>query len=191
MRRPVFHDRNVSRAAAIGLLALVLAVLYWGIAEPIADHFAEGRESLATLKTAAQRYAKAADDLPQLRAHLAQLEQDRLVRVDFLEEANETLAAAAVQSRVKGAVQMSGGELHSMENVAIADPGTARKVAVRARLSIGLGGLSRVMTMLNETAPILFIASLDIRARENQGGAAASSELDVDVVLYGFLGGQG
>ncbi len=180
-----------SRAAALGLLAAVLAVLYWGIAVPAADYFAESRESLAQLKAASQRYSKAADELPRLRAELAALEQERQGSVEFLEEANETLAAAAVQSRVKGAVQMSGGELHSMENVTSPEKGAPRRVAVRARLSTGLGGLSRIMTMLNETAPILFIGSLDVRAREAQGNGPMPQNLEVDLVIYGYLGAQG
>jgi hypothetical protein len=177
------------KLAALGILAAVVLTLYAGLIGPMLEQTAARRESAATLQSALDRYTQAAKELPQLEAHLAALERERQGESGYIDAANETLAAAAVQSRIKSAVGDAGGKLHSVEVLRPEAQGALQKIVVRARVAIALPGLQRVFHALNETAPILFFDALDIARADASVREAAEREarLDVDFTVFGYL----
>jgi hypothetical protein len=178
----------VRRIAALGLLVLTVLTIYSGVVTPVVAFVEDNRQNRATLKKTLERYTNAAHELPRLQTRLAALEGNRHMEAGYLSETNETLAAAALQSRVKASVLQSGGQLYSMENMAPAKDGELSKVAVRARAAMELTGLQQVFIALNETTPILLFESLEIRTEETRREGSPDT-LDVEFTVYGYLGG--
>jgi hypothetical protein len=182
-------SKIVRQVSAVALLFLVLAAGGFGAVLPLVDHVEANREARESLKRTLDRYDQAARDLPRLQARLVELQENRHSADGYLTDANETLATASLQSRIKSSVLESGGQLFSMENLSTPkEEKGPQKVAVRARAAMGLAGLQQVLVALNETQPVLLVDALEIRASESNREAATGEILDVDFTVYGYLG---
>ncbi len=179
------------KSSALAILGGLVLALYLAFVQPALDAANERDDAQARLTGLSERYTRAAREIPALEEKLARM-RDQVSGDGMLEEPNETLAGAALQSRLKTSVQESGGKLQSAEVLPAENAGKRQKIAVRARIAIGLGGLQRVMQALNETQPALFVETLDIR--QPDGGRERtqieSGALDVDVTVYGYLRGR-
>lgn len=189
MTADVFSRPAARKAAAFGILAIVLGAIYAGVVAPMIDSAAVARDAQFALQTALDRYAHAAADLPALERKLAELEATPAAAGGYVDAANETLAAATIQSRITAAVAESGGKLQSIEVLRPDSEGALQKIAVRARVSIELAGMQRVLYDLNETSPALFFETLDMARAESALRAAADerARLDVDFTVFGYL----
>lgn len=177
------------RAAALGLLGVLLGGLYVGVAAPALTRIEENRESRQEMRRLLDRYHEASQELPQLKTRLAELAERGARQSGLLTEENGTLAAAAIQTRIKTAVGNTGGQLHSMESLPVNKEGHLQKIAVRAGITVGLGGLLEVFQALNETAPVLLFESFEVRAGDGRGPAQTDADrLDVEFVVFGYLG---
>lgn len=189
MTADIFSRPAARKAAALGILAVILGAIYAGLVAPLIDSAALARDAQIALQTALERYTHAAADLPALEQKLAELEGAAEQGGGYIDAANETLAAAAIQSRIKAAVVESGGKLQSVEVLRPESEGSVQKIAVRARVTVELPGLQRVLYNLNETSPTLFFETLDIARGEAaiRDAAEGQARLDVDFTVYGYL----
>jgi hypothetical protein len=189
MKSDVFSHPVVRRAAALGILGTLALSIYAVFVAPVIDGAAAEREAQASLQSALDRYIHAASDLPLLEEKLAELEGERGHESSYIDAPNETLAAAAIQSRIKSAVVDSGGKLQSVEVLRPENDGALQKIVVRARVAVELPGLQRVLFDLNETSPALFFESLEIARAESvvRDAADRQARLDVDFTVYGYL----
>ena len=189
MKSETFAHPAVRRAAALGILAAVAFAIYAGFVAPVIDGAAAEREAQASLQSALERYTHAASDLPTLEQKLAELEGEAGTDSSYIDAPNETLAAAAIQSRIKSAVVESGGKLQSVEVLRPVSDGALQKIVVRARVAVELPGLQRVLFDLNETSPTLYFESLDIARAEAtvRDATDRQARLDVDFTVYGYL----
>jgi len=189
MNAAALSQPAIRKLAALAILAGLMLAVYGGIVQPMIDDGAAQRDAQSALKSALVRYRAAAAELPALETRLAALQEERQEEAGYIEAANETLAAAAVQSRIKSAVVGAGGRLHSVEVLRSENEGAMLKIAVRTRVAIELPGLQRVLYDLNETSPVLFFESLDIARAEAMGRDTAdrSARLDVDFTVFGYL----
>lgn len=181
----------IRKSSALAILGGLMLALYLVFVAPVLDAADQRDDKLARLTGLSERYTRAAREVPVLEEKLAAM-RNQGTGEGTLEEPNETLAGAALQSRLKTSVLESGGKLQSAEVLPTESAGKRQKIAVRARIAIGLGGLQRVMAALNETQPALFVETLDIRQPDG-GRARTQSEpgaLDVDVTVYGYLRGR-
>jgi hypothetical protein len=179
------------KSSALAILGGLVLALYLAFVAPMLEAANERDDELTRLTGLSERYTRAAHEVPALEEKLAQMREQGNSE-GTLEESNETLAGAALQSRLKTSVMDSGGKLQSAEVLPAESAGKRQKIAVRARIAIGLGGLQRVMQALNETHPALFVETLDIR--QPDGGRVRSQvdagALDIDVTVYGYLRGH-
>lgn len=187
------HDMRsrpaLRRAAALSLLVLVLLAGYAGVVAPVIEHAQEQQERTATLRAAHARYLEAARELPQLERQLASLEAAHDGRRGVVDAASETLAGIDMQSRLTGAVGDAGGTLHSIEILRPDESEPGPRIAIRARLSVDLAGLQRLLHSVNETAPAMLLGHLDIRRA--QAGPRRGNEdpdrLEVELTMFGYL----
>jgi hypothetical protein len=189
MKSDIFSRPAARKAAALGILGAMIFAIYAGFVAPMIDSAAAERDAQDDLKSAFERYSHAASDLPALEDKLAELERERAHDGGTIDAANETLAAAAIQSRIKSAVVDAGGKLQSVEVLRPESEGALQKIVVRARVAVELPGLQRVLYELNETSPVLFFESLDIARAEAvaRDGTDRQARLDVDFTVFGYL----
>lgn len=181
------------KAAALGILAALLFAVFALAVAPVVESASERRESAARLHALHARYQAAAAELPSLQREVAMLERRRSGQGGYLDGANETLAAAALQARIKAAVLDAGGKLHSIEVLAPEAEDGLRKIMVRSRAAVGMEGIRQMLHALNETAPVLFFDALDIQAADRGGSATADEAahpLELDFTVAGYLGRQ-
>jgi hypothetical protein len=144
------------KSAALAILGAILLAIYLATIGPMLNDAAMRRDELDQLRGLGERYAKAAHEIPTLERKLTSLRRED-DGDGVLGETNETLAAAALQSRLKASVVDAGGQLQSVEVLTGEHVGKRQKIGVRARIAIALAGLQRVMAALNETHPALFV----------------------------------
>lgn len=178
------------RSAALALLVLLAAGVYATLVSPVVDRYLADRSTAAQLRLAVDGYRRIASRLPALKAQLAALQAGHPSHSGYLPGANETIAAAELQHRVKAIVLASGGDLRTVEMLPAQPQGRLRKIGLRGQMTIGLAGLQKVLYLLNETRPFLFFDGLDIRVREDdvrRGRPGEDAQLNVAFDVYGYL----
>lgn len=183
--------RHLSRVAAVGILALVLAAVVFGGLMPVLDELRSGQARIAALRDQLSTMRQLAAARDELAGQKAELDARRKKNGLLLAAGSEALAAATLQNMVKTAVARAGGELRTTQSLPATGDAGMRRMTVRAHLSTDTEGLRVFLHAVEGGAPILFVEDLDVRARA--GGpqdAAAPPVLDVRVDLAGWLGGE-
>jgi hypothetical protein len=183
----------VSRCLALAILFCFVAILYFGVAQPLIDRYAAARASVSELQNMLERYRRAARDLGPRQAELAALKQHHSTQDGFLEGANDTLLAVTIQNRIKALADASHAELRSSQVLPPQDEGKLRRISVRGQVSTTLAGAQRLFYGLEATAPLLFIDNVDLRARpadpRDRADPAVSDTIDLQFDVYGYAQG--
>ena len=136
-------------------------------------------------------------DLEELRKRLqpsAQVPGGPEVKLQpFMEGATYALAANALQQRVVGLVEGSGGKLVTVgvDPADTADDEAGRRVTIQAVVELGNDGLQELLYRLEAEQPFVFVDSLSV-AKASARGAADGDEgqkvlrLAVDLRVSGF-----
>jgi hypothetical protein len=166
----------IRRVIALGLLALVLAVAWFGVAAPIAQGFADRaarREQLAEDLSYGRQLVAAR---PLWRALRARQRGDVAAYAVVAPNASE--AAQLSMDRIAGAIQQPGGLLTSLREQPAA-PGEAR-LRVEARLT--LTQLVASLRLLEGQKPFVIIEGMSI-ATDPEASAGQSSPMEVRIDL--------
>ena len=109
----------------------------------------------------------------------------------FLQGANESLAAADVQNRIKTLAEASKGELKSTQILPPQDEGKFRRIAVRAQMTLKLAAVQRVFHGLEASSPLLFLDNVNVRARSDRWREEPADDpiLDIRFDVYGYTRG--
>ena len=179
-----------NRLFALGLLFLALGLVYLILVHPLwrAHHtnqaqIADYRESIARLELIAAKQPAFEQQVQQLRR------QRKLVRYT-LGAQSPTLAAAALQDRVKSIVEENGGRLTSTRILPVSDVGPFFQVAVNVQMRVSTKALQGVLYGLESGAPYLLVENLTILSRGSRvyrRAQSASAELDVRFDLSGLM----
>jgi general secretion pathway protein M len=180
---------NLRRAAALAILALLLLLVVFGIAAPIMEKYEVARGTGERLAAALARAERSDEDVAALEAELAKLKEGRAGAGEFLQSANEALAAAELQNRIKSAVEAAQGELRSTQILAVREEGQFRQAAVRGQIVVKLKALQRIFYQFESASPLLFLDNVEIRARGAQRNRGVGDDplLEVRFDLYGYL----
>lgn len=180
----------MSRIAAVGLLALLLAILYAAIVRPLWQAHHEQREMIAEQQQQLDRYRRFAAARADLADRLEQLRNDRSSDEGYLEGENETLVAAQLQNRVRSVIQESGAKLASTQVLPGADEEGFRRIAVRVSMACTMADLQKILYELEAGRPYLFLDNVDVsgeQARRRIGEPASREELNVSFDVFGFI----
>jgi general secretion pathway protein M len=141
------------------------------------------------MRAAIEHAGPTARDNAALQDELARLKQRKVIAIGLLESPNESLAAVALQDRVKAAVGTVHGDLRSTQVLAARDEGKFRRIAIRGEVTVDIAGLQRVLYDLEAGSPLLFLDNVEIRVPERPRGAGAveNSNLDMRFDLYGYI----
>ena len=187
----MFTTPWLSRAAALLLLAVVLAVAYVWIVEPIAAAYANTEAAIADTRDLVERYDRLAAARTSLEAQLAAIEQKPDTAAYYLSGATDALAAASLQARVTALVEGSGATLLSIQTLTSTEDGGLRRVAIRLQMTAEIAPLVRVLHGLESGIPLLFVDNLELQSQAapaiEPDAAQAGVPLIVGFDLYGYL----
>jgi hypothetical protein len=179
-----------SRAAALGLFLVVMALLWSLIGTTVLDAQREARSTIDRLQPLLQRAGTIESDITALEAEIKQVQEHVGSPHGFLDGANESIATAELQSRLKRAVEGAGGDLRSVQMLPAQDDDGYRRVTVRGQLLVSLVALQRVLYDLEASQPYLFLDNVAIADRpDNRGPTAATDDavLDVRFDVFGYM----
>jgi general secretion pathway protein M len=133
---------------------------------------------------------------PQLQAQLDSLDQEVSSASYYVDAETPALAAAALQARVKQAVDAVRGKLTSTQSLPLEDEGNAQRVAILVRMSGDVDVLLRVLHALEGEPPLLFVDNLTVRNKRRPTRRRRSRRqvtqntgysLDISFELAGYL----
>ena len=180
------------KAAALAILLVVLGLAKSLAVDPLIDAFVTNGEQVRKLTALSARYRALIDHLPALRAERDGLSRQVTADSGFLRNANETLAAAELQARLKGLVDQVHGELKSTQILPMQQIGGIRRVGVRGEMAMTLPAIQKVLYETEAGSPTLVLDGLSIRSKaadrqEERNPDVVLLEMSVDI--YGFLRG--
>jgi hypothetical protein len=174
------------RAAALSLLLAAVLAVYTICIDPFVSAYSGNMETATQLQSALQKYRQMAAGLPEMTRTLEALRMNQSGQQGYLTGANEAIAAATLQDRVKALIAREGGKLQSTQVMPQARvAGHPQRVGVRAHMIMHLAELQAVIYRLESMMPVLFIENLSIRAVTV--GAAEEGLLDVNLDIVGYL----
>jgi len=187
--------RRLSQALALSLLLAGMAGGYFLFVHPWAAAYPD---ALARLDETRQRVERFRDLAARAETIAAQADAARAALLEsgaFIQGASDALAAAAIQNRLDAAVEAAGGDLRSVRSQPSDSEDGMVRVRLRAQLSTNIHGLKRLLYTLETGTPLLFIESLEVRARIARSTAQSDSlsvapEFLVDLSLAGYRLGE-
>jgi len=183
-------DRR-DRWLALGLLAVVLAVVYLLLVHPLWTRpMLELDAQIGSLQERQQRVEQQLRQAPQVAERLQQARQVLAEQPGFMPEGSAELATSRLVQRLEEVARQASPDNRSC---AISDrsplpadtSGRFVRVAVQARLRCGMSEWMQVLQALETGSPQLQIDRLDILSAAGMGEAAGG--LDVSFELSGYL----
>lgn len=181
---------QMQRLAALAILAALVIAAVVGLIEPLVSAYVDARRTIAQDRAAVAHAELSGPDTAALQAELANLKAQTGPPPGALPGANESLAAAELQRRLKTAIEAANGEVRSMQTLPSRLDGGFRRVTVRGQATLKIAGLREAVYDIETNSPLLFLDNVEVTARPDQSGHPGAAEdpgLDVRFDLYGYM----
>jgi hypothetical protein len=185
--RALHPGTPAARGLALAAAAVILAVIWVGLAAPWLDRLQSGRQRLERQEALLRGYQQVAARDVEARARLDALTADPRGAGLWLAADSEGQAAAALQDRVKTVAAAAGAALISQQPLGTS-AGPPRRTRLRVALAADTAVLQAVLHGLESGSPLLLIEGLTLRPRP--GGAGGLLDVQIDLAGFG-LGGSG
>jgi len=156
---------EISRALSLGLLLVILLVGYLLFVYPWAQAYPDAVKELRETQMRLLRFRELASQAEAVADEAAAARAALLNSGAFIEGSSDALAAAAMQNRLDAAVEAAGGDLRSVRSQPSSVENGMVRVRLRAQLTTNVHGLKRLLYALETGTPLLFVESLEARAR--------------------------
>ena len=174
------------RLLALLLLLVALGGVYLVVAAPLLELYAGRAAVLENRRMLVPRLKATADELPELRARVAQLRATAGAQKVTLDGSSDAIAAANLQSRIAELAASVGVTIGSTESLPVEVRGGYRRIGLRYTLSGPFETLVKFIARLEAATPPLVIDTLHIHGVLRRPGAAAASALDAGLDVFGF-----
>lgn len=176
------------RVLALILLLAVIVVVARVLIVPMWNIYSDNRDAIVQMEDSIARYARISAQVGSLRQAVEDLaEADELTRYVLAQE-SESIAAAALQERVKSIVTTSGGALTSTQVLpAVAEKGFKR-VIVNVRMAVSIDALQRVLYELENGLPYLLASDMIILSRNVRKRGRTGQFVDLLDVRFNLSG---
>jgi hypothetical protein len=184
---------SVQRAAALAILAALVLAVVTGVVEPLVSAYLDAARSVAQERAVIARAQASGLDPAALQAELTRLRADRGPIPGALHGANESLAAAELQNRLKAAIDAAHGELRSVQALPSHVDGSFRRITIRGRARLKIAGLRDAVYALEAAPPYLFLDDVAVDAHPDQSGRPGAGEdpdLDVRLDVSAYMGAR-
>lgn len=178
-----------SRALAIGLLVLSVAVLYLLLVRPYNGALDDLQEKIDGLTDRIDRYRTMAVSRSAVEDRIDDINTNPAIAAMFLTANTPSLAAAELQQLVKRAVTGSGGQLVSTQPVGGVDNADLSAIRIRVVMRGDSQKLHKLFRVLEGSRPILTLDNLSIKTtrKYSKVAEAAGEQLTVSFELTGYL----
>ena len=183
-------SQTARRLIAVFLLLSLVTLIFVVAVVPVWRIYAADRETIPEYQAQIERFSRIAAKREALEAAVARLETARQQTISLLPERTETLAAAALQQRVKAAVSRSGGRLISSQVLPVSSEEAFSRIGIGIRASASIDSLREILHALESAEPHVVIDNLAVlarRVRSNKRKRNVESNLDVRFNLYGLM----
>jgi hypothetical protein len=187
------------RCLALALLLGALGIGYLVITVPVLDLYGQREAALAQRRMLEPRLRAAAEEVPALRARLAELKASASNRKITLEGSSDAIAAANLQSLIDELAVSVGVTVASSEGLAPDNRGAYRRIGLRIAVNSEYDNLLALLAAIEKATPPLVVDNLQIHARlqamamlrsplapASANAPAAASRLDAGLEVYGF-----
>lgn len=175
---------------SLGILFLVLSILFVGLVAPAMTAKNAGNERTENLQLQHARYKSAEQELIQLEKQLEQLLHQYLNhKEDFLEEKQQTLAAADLQQYLKKVIESHAGNLVSTQPITDINKKPFPKVTIKIHMRGNINALQKTLYQLESSRPQLFIDNVIIQRRNptGRGKKLNIDQLDIRFDVNGYI----
>jgi general secretion pathway protein M len=179
-------EGNTGKAAALGILVLVIAAIYLAILSPVLAVYDSNAQKLEQRRELVRRDRKAVNDLPRLRA-LAE-ERAKGARGDdlLLTGTSDAIAAAALQSNLKDMVEENGAKISSAATLPPETEGAFQRVGVRVAFSGDLQLLTTVLLGIEAAHPVLSVGNLELHVAGDSEEDDENPSLAIGLDVFGY-----
>jgi hypothetical protein len=171
---------------ALLLLLVALGGMYLLVAAPLLDFYAERAAAVENRRMLLPRLKAASDELPGLRARVAELRASAGTHKVTLEGASDAIASANLQSRIADLAASVGVTIASTESLPADVRGDYRRISLRYAVSGPYETLVRFLARLEAATPPLVIDNLQIHGVLRRPSTPAVSGLDAGLDVHGF-----
>jgi general secretion pathway protein M len=171
---------------ALLLLIVALGGIYLLAAAPLLDFYAGRAAVLEDARMLVPRLKAAADELPVLRARVAELRARAGTRNVTLEGASDAIASANLQSHIAELAASVGVTIGSTESLPAEVRGGYRRIGLKYALSGQYETFVQFLAKLEAATPPLVIDNLQIHGVLRRPDTPAASTLDAGLDVYGF-----
>lgn len=179
----------VSRAAAIGLLIAVLAIIYVALIAPLVTAFGRVNGEIAQSTELLERYKNIASRRSVLEDLLERVNAGHTESGVYLPGDTDALAAARLQEIVNSRVESNGAQVRSVQILPAKEDGDFRRVGVRIQMTASIAAIARILYAFEAGGTYLFVDNLEIsnRRRRKRDDDQTSPQLLVRLDLTGYV----
>jgi Tfp pilus assembly protein PilO len=174
------------RLLALLLLLVVLGAVYLVVAAPLLELYGGRAALIEDRRMLVPRLKAAADELPELRARVADLRTTAGTAKVTLEGSSDAIASANLQSHIAELAASVGVTVGSTESLPVETRGGYRRIGLRYTLSGPYETLLTFVAKLEAATPPLVVENLHIHGVLRRPGTPAASALDAGLDVYGF-----
>jgi general secretion pathway protein M len=174
------------RLLALLLLLVVLGAMYLVVAAPLLELYAGRAALVEDSRMLVPRLNAAAEELPELRAQVADLRATAGARKVTLEGSSDAIASANLQSHIAEFATSVGVTIGSTESLPVEVRGGYRRIGLRYTLSGPYETLLKLIAKLEAATPPLVIENLHIHGVLRRPGTPMAGALDAGLDVYGF-----
>ena len=174
------------RVLALSLALVLAATAYLVAVPPLLELYAGQAMRIETRQAMLLRLDALKDELPALKAQLAELRSAANSDKMTLDGTSDAVASAALQGRIERLAAADGVAIGSTESLAPQTQDRYRRVGLRLVLSAPYAGLVKLLAAIESERPPLIIDELQVHTFQRRAGAAPQQTLDASLQVYGF-----
>ncbi len=169
---------------------IALGGAYLVVVAPVLDLYAGRQTALEDRRMVLPRLFAAADELPLLRARVAQLRAAASLRKVSLQGVSDAIASADLESRIDSLATSVGATIGSTEALPAEARDGYRRIGLRLALSGSYETLVKLIARIEAATPPLIVDNLQIHGVLRRPGlpqeAGEDAALDAGFDVFGF-----
>ncbi|GBR36557.1 general secretion pathway protein M [Komagataeibacter oboediens DSM 11826] len=159
MTQGILPEGRSGRILACAMAGIVVLVMWNGIALPLMGWYHQRAEALNMRAAMTARMTELAAALPALRQRAA---TSRPGPSFFLNGANDTVTAAALQDRVQAMATALGATLSSVETLPVVQSGAYHRISVRIATTVSFETDVRLLDAIARATPAMVVDELQL-----------------------------
>lgn len=174
-------EGRLGQVAALGLLALILALLWSLVFGPLLSTYAQRTDALTLQRQLAEHMAALVHAVPRLEQEKAALP----VKTDFLVAGNTVaIASANLEDNLQKAAASVHATIVSVENTPISTSDPSSRIGVHIVLDATFDSLVRLVALLKQSSPVVAMDDIHIGVSDDSDNPA--SAMRIDMTVYAF-----